>query len=858
MSRNLTSILLDAQSQEMTIRNAAEQQLNQWELQSLPQFMVALAEELAREGHNDNSRQLAGLHLKNLLSARDADAAAEKKRRWYTVIDASSRSQIKVFSLNALHSSASQAAHAGAQVVAKIGAMEFQEKQWPELLGHLLQNMSIENVTDSNLLKTSTLEVLGYMCEDLEEEAVDQMETNQILTVIVDGMGEGRIDTVRVAAAQALLNSLVFTRHNFSNEAERTMIMQVVCGASKSHNERLRIIAFESLARIASLYYEKLPQYIEVIFNLTLTAIQQDKEEQVSMMAIEFWSTLCEEEIEILEDIEDTGSRRQCAHYVHAAATHIITVLLHSTLVKQDEDADEDSWNISAAGGICLGLVAQTIGNAIVADVLAFVEANIMHSDWRRREASIMAFGQILDGPKPEVLAGPVQTAMPVLVRALSDENILVKDTAAWTIGRICELHAPRIPQGYLQPLIEMLGGALQDSSRVAAQACFAIHNLAQAFENAPSAGESNDLSLYFQPLLTQLLAATERRDWKNHNLRGQAYEAVNMLVQNHAPDTRPVVVQVMQVVLQRLHATFSVTIVSQDDKEERDQLQSLLCSVVQVITRAIDKDIEPFCDHVIALLLQVLNNQNAIASEEAFMAVGAVASTIDRAFKKYIDDFFPFLIRGLRCYAEWQVCSAAVGTAGDICRALEIQILPYCDEMVHCLLEDLQNPALNRQVKPAVLSCFGDIALAVGANFVKYLPSTLQMLEQASRTKALPGDDELIEYMTVLREGILEAYIGVVQGLHDGCHSCLIQPHLATIFQFLEVTLRESKDESIAKNSIGLIGDLAVLFSKHSDQVLLYFRLDFVDGLINHGLRQDNLRDIASWTQARRDDLLR
>mmetsp|Transcript_4250 Transcript_4250/g.12543 ORF Transcript_4250/g.12543 Transcript_4250/m.12543 type:complete len:104 (-) Transcript_4250:475-786(-) len=93
---------------------------------------------------------------------------------------------------------------------------------------------------------------------------------------------------------------------------------------------------------------------------------------------------------------------------------------------------------------------------------------------------------------------------------------------------------------------------------------------------------------------------------------------------------------------------------------------------------------------------------------------------------------------------------------------------------------------------------------------------------------------------------------------LHDGCHSCLIQPHLATIFQFLEVTLRESKDESIAKNSIGLIGDLAVLFSKHSDQVLLYFRLDFVDGLINHGLRQDNLRDIASWTQARRDDLLR
>ena len=237
------------------------------------------------------------------------------------------------------------------------------------------------------------------------------------------------------------------------------------------------------------------------------------------------------------------------------------------------------------------------------------------------------------------------------------------------------------------------------------------------------------------------------------------------MLIQNHAPDTRPIVVQVLQVVLQRLHATFSMAIVSQDDKDERDQLQSLLCSVVQVITRGVDKDIMPFCDHTMTLLFKVLNNQNAVASEEAFMAIGAVASTIDREFEKYMVDFFPLLVKGLRNYAEWQVCSAAVGTTGDICRALEIQLLPYCDEIVRCLLENLQNPALNRQVKPAVLSCFGDIALAISGNFVKYLPSALQMLEQAARTKVSGDDDELIEYMTALREGILEAYIGVVQG---------------------------------------------------------------------------------------------
>ena len=80
---------------DLPTRTAAEAQLSAWEAQSLPQFGVALAAELSAEEKDPNSRQLAGLQLKNLLAARDAALADQKAKRWIEMIDPDSKSQMK-------------------------------------------------------------------------------------------------------------------------------------------------------------------------------------------------------------------------------------------------------------------------------------------------------------------------------------------------------------------------------------------------------------------------------------------------------------------------------------------------------------------------------------------------------------------------------------------------------------------------------------------------------------------------------------------------------------------------------------------------------------------------------------------
>lgn len=124
--------------------------------------------------------------------------------------------------------------HTAALVVAKVAAIEIPKGQWPELISSLLSNMNVQPPNPG--LRTSTMEALGYVCEELgnlDDDYLEQAEVNSILTAVAQGMRkeEGSID-VRHAATVALTNALEFASTNFGNDNERNYIMQIVCEAT--------------------------------------------------------------------------------------------------------------------------------------------------------------------------------------------------------------------------------------------------------------------------------------------------------------------------------------------------------------------------------------------------------------------------------------------------------------------------------------------------------------------------------------------------------------------------------------------------------------------------------------------------
>ncbi|PIN14451.1 Karyopherin (importin) beta 1 [Handroanthus impetiginosus] len=823
MAMEVTQVLLSAQSVDSTVRKHAEETLKQFQEQNLPGFLLSLSAELANEEKPVDSRKLAGLVLKNALDAKEQHRKYELMQRWLS-LDVTVKSQIKACLLQMLSSTVSDARSTASQVIAKVAGIELPQKQWPELIGMLLAN--VHQVPPH--VKQASLETLGYMCEEVVPEVVEQDQVNKILTAVVQGMNasESNIE-VRLAATRALYNALGFAQANFSNDVERDYIMRVVCEATLSPEVKIRQAAYECLVSIGSTYYEKLAPYIQDIFNITSKAVRED-EEPVALQAIEFWSSICDEEIDILEEY---GSREftadsdiPCYYFIKQALPALVPMLLE-TLLKQEEDQDQDegAWNLAMAGGTCLGLVARTVGDDIVPLVLPFIEENITKADWRQREAATYAFGSILEGPSPDKLTPIVNVALSFMLAALTkDPSSHVKDTTAWTLGRIFEfLHGstvetPIITPANCQQIVTVLLESMKDAPNVAEKACGALYFLAQGYEDV---GSTSPLTPYFQEIVQSLLLVTHREDAGESRLRTAAYETLNEVVRCSTEETARLVLGLVQVIMTELHKTLEAQKLSSDERDKQNELQGLLCGCLQVIIQKLGAS-EPtkyafmqYADQIMNLFLQVFACRSATVHEEAMLAIGALAYATGPNFAKYMPEFYKYLEMGLQNFEEYQVCAVTVGVVGDICRALEDKILPFCDGIMTQLLKDLSSNQLHRSVKPPIFSCFGDIALAIGENFDKYLMYAMPMLQSAAELSAHTSgaDDEMIEYTNLLRNGILEAYSGIFQGFKNSPKTQLLIPYAPHILQFLDsIYMEKDMDDVVMKTAIGVLGDLA------------------------------------------------
>lgn len=857
---DLLSVLSAAQSPDLAIRSQAENHLNQALEQQYAPFLAALSAAFVDESQPDNNRHMVGLYIKNIMFANNMNSRIEKQKKWLKC-DAATKDQIRHYFLVGLQSSIPVVSRTAAQIVAAFGSHDMSKKpsHWPSLLPTIFQ--LVTNPSTSDASKRACLDALGYICDDMDPEELEAGEVNQILSTIVDGMRPDRANEIRLAATSALNLALDFADENFKRQVERDAIMQTIFSATQCTSDwQIRAKAFECCTSVVEQYYDHMAPYISHMFTLTTTAIQQDREE-VAMQALEFWCTICDVEMEKIEEIENQDDEQREPHVylkiTEQAAPLLVPIVLELlTKQKQDYSDPESEQDIHSRAQITLQQFSNTIKEAILPHTLPFVTSNFSSSEWRRRDAAVFAFGTILEGPSPESLRAIVMQALPPLIPFLQDPINLVRDTSTWTIGRIFQYHRDSISPELIPTVVGALAQTLDDaSSSVCSQACFALNCMAESCEE-DSENPTNLLSPYMPTLLQRLFVAANRPDDSaDNNLAASAYECAISMVAYCASDMIPVVKQVCIECMNRLDVAMSGA-----GGEEKRGLQSYLCTLIGNCIKRLDMaELTSISDQIMTLLLRVLTVKNTSAHYDAIISIGHAAEGLEENFEKYLPFVMPHILTSFSQAEESsELVIISMGTMSDVSRSVGKAIVPYCNDLMQCILQLLQSSVVDQSVKPHAMGLIADIAMAMEGDFEPYLPFTMQFMQQAGQTAVViadPDDGDQVDFINSLRSGILEAYTGVLQGMVSSGKQMSLAPYAEGVFSFFNsLAVVDDKTDDVLKEMVGLIGDIGQTFGTHSKNFLSNAH---VSGVLDEAQGDEDIdQSVVSWARKIRKEI--
>lgn len=161
---NVAEVLNSSLSPDPTVRQGAENQLEQLQQSSYPNYLISLSQALSTAETPAHIRSAAGIAIKNALSAKESSRQDAYSARWKDQLDEATRHRVKEAALSTLADSATQPRLQAGQIVAAIAAIELPAQQWMNLVPQLLEFVSQQ---DNTGLRQGALQAIGLVCEQI-------------------------------------------------------------------------------------------------------------------------------------------------------------------------------------------------------------------------------------------------------------------------------------------------------------------------------------------------------------------------------------------------------------------------------------------------------------------------------------------------------------------------------------------------------------------------------------------------------------------------------------------------------------------------------------------------------------------
>lgn len=175
----------------------------------------------------------------------------------------------------------------------------------------------------------------------------------------------------------------------------------------------------------------------------------------------------------------------------------------------------------------------------------------------------------------------------------------------------------------------------------------------------------------------------------------------------------------------------------------------------------------ENLANSIVQLIMNIFISQKKV-TESGLIAYSGLCNGIGA--KVNVKDFGQYLVWALKGNDD-ECVRLACGLISDIADALKENTGAYMNDFVPALLHILKGQEQDRFTKLQAIVALGDLAMNCSLAFISnYLLDVLKILESATRqaTDVSPysDDEDMLEYLSKLRETLIECYTTIVHGV--------------------------------------------------------------------------------------------
>mmetsp|Transcript_27279 Transcript_27279/g.66454 ORF Transcript_27279/g.66454 Transcript_27279/m.66454 type:complete len:451 (-) Transcript_27279:1171-2523(-) len=331
--------------------------------------------------------------------------------------------------------------------------------------------------------------------------------------------------------------------------------------------------------------------------------------------------------------------------------------------------------------------------------------------------------------------------------------------------------------------------------------------------------GKEGFFSWCFEEILWSILKALFL-EYNNKKRSDELFEILGSLILNSTVREKNFIFSTFPLIFYK----FKEIIQSSDPSSffEKNENPNNLIRIINIIVQKYGKNLgNNFCQElfdfiqILIFYFEKSNNENYF-DEELLICIGTLVHTFKKNFSKYFKNWIPFLLNCISSINIHQTTSLAIGIIGDLCRALGNEFRPYLEETLDILIEILQNNQINRDIKPLILSCFGDMAFTTEDFFPKYFVFIIPLFKAASsfvQFNFVRDDPDSFDCKIQLKEAILEGMSSLIQNKSTKINIGEIFEKLDWILNFLQKVVEEDRSLTITQLCICLIGDLSLNF---------------------------------------------